>query len=154
MRDEMAQKAVEAYAGLPMMYVHLSLELARSTHTHGDIGRKNERRQGGRAQYASPLRENVLYLMERILALVNSGVDDVNEAPHWFGNRAVLCYREARELLGLGEYVQVMVLPCPGCDLRALVHALDAPVIRCEHCALELGLTAYEALVEQRRTGQ
>jgi hypothetical protein len=150
MTDETAQRAIEAYAGLPTMYVHLSLEIANKKHQNELRGNRQPNRPG----VGMPASGDVIVLMNRIIKLVNLPVVDVARTVPWFQKEVIEAYADARAMLGLGSYVQVMVLPCPGCDLRALVHALDAPVIRCEHCALELGLTAYEALVEKRRSGQ
>jgi hypothetical protein len=154
MTDNAAQKAVEAYAGLPMMYVHLSLELARQVHGVDQRSKLSATKGRGPVSRPAPVREDVLLLMERIIKVIDGKTINVVMSAPWLQDTIIRLYDEARHLLRLGEYVQVMVLPCPSCDLRALVRALDAPVIRCEHCAHALDVTTYETLVEQRQGGQ
>lgn len=143
----------DAYAGLPLLYVHLSLELARQPRGLSDDNRAHSR--GARYDGRPPVREDVQDLMERILTLISvQNIVDLERAAPWFQERIVQRYLEARQLLRLREYVRLMVLPCPGCDLRALVRALDAPVIRCEHCAHAMDAVTYVTLSEQRRAGE
>lgn len=144
----------DAYAGLPLLYVHLSLELARQPQGLGG-DRVHARHGTAFSGSSAPVREDVHLLMERILTLISvQNIIDVERAAPWFQELVVQRYLEARQLLGLREYVRLMVLPCPGCDLRALVRALDAPVIRCEHCAHAMDAETYVTLSEQRRAGK
>lgn len=144
----------DAYAGLPLLYVHLSLELARQPQGLGG-DRVHARHGTAFSGSSAPVREDVLLLMERILRLVSvQTIVDIDDAAPWFQEMVVQRYLEARQLLRLGERVRLMVLPCPDCDLRALVRALDAPVIRCEHCAHTMSAETYVTLSEQRRAGE
>ena len=144
----------DAYAGLPLLYVHLGLELARQPQGLG-ADRAHARHGAGFSGGSAPVREDVQLLMERILTLISvQNIVDLEDAAPWFQERVVQRYLEARQLLGLREYVRLMVLPCPECDLRALVRALDAPVIRCEHCAHVMDAETYVTLSEQRRAGE
>ena len=145
----------DALAGLPLLYVHLCLELAvRPQGLNNELANVNQHGPGYNGG-SMPIREDVWHLIERLNATLRAlGSTDINEATVTVQRAVVRLYLDAREVLGLGNYVRVMVLPCPNCDHRALTRALDAPTVRCEYCTEELTMTAYLTFAELRRSGE